>query len=675
MVRDFAKIMHQCGSCILKIDISRLGYHNSLMFLCVAWILSSHLTAQDLEVHNPLKTATGSIATDSGDSPPEQKLSPVSSLQGTDSGQLGYFGYQFFQRPSPSENAWQYTGLPKDYRLGPGDRLMIFLGGKAQQQFEVQVSVDGKIFIPTVGIFQVHGISLQTFRNELNNRLSKYYSDYELELLMQTPKQIRVRVMGEVTAPGDYTVNALSSPLDILLLAQGPLPNGSLRNIQIVRDEELVQRVDLYEYLVRPKKVAPVLLQSGDQIFVPLVQGWVHLSGQVRRPAIYEVLPKFSETVSEMISWAGELNDLALVQRIELSRLKQNGTRRLYNISIHDSLFETLEIQNHDRLHVYSRLDLKTRQEVNISGEIKKPGSYTLAENMRVLDLIYQAGYLKRTAYLQEAKVARIDPQKDVHVITIDLQQILDDPAHQENLFLQEDDHVFIRQIPQWYIGPMVDVQGQVLFPGKYAINRDSTYLSDIILRAGGLTPDALVSEAKLVRSMTSLVEDKEFERLKEMSPEQMSEQEYEYFVMKQNSSDLHTIVVDFYRLLIQGDRSEDVILRDGDRIVVPHKTNLVMVSGRVARSGGVVYKANTDLSYYIEKAGGFAWDADKSKTKVIKANGEIVDDEDINILQPGDRIWVPRRDRDLWQTFQDVMTTLSQIATIYLVIRTARND
>ena len=99
------------------------------------------------------------------------------------------------------------------------------------------------------------------------------------------------------------------------------------------------------------------------------------------------------------------------------------------------------------------------------------------------------------------------------------------------------------------------------------------------------------------------------------------------------------------------------------------------MVSGRVARSGGVVYKENTDLSYYIEKAGGYAWDADKRKTKVIKANGEIVDDEDVDVLQPGDRIWVPRKDRDLWQTFQDVMTTLSQIATIYLVIRTARND
>ncbi len=659
----------------MRIDISRLGYHVSLMLFCTVWLFASPLRAQDLEVHNPLKTPIGGIATDSGYSTPEEKPESASSLQVDDPGHLGYFGYQFFQRPSPLENAWQYTGLPEDYRLGPGDRLMIFLGGKAQQQFEAQVSVDGKIFIPTVGIFQVNGSSLQAFRNELDNRLKKYYSDYELELLMQTPKQIRVRVMGQVTAPGDYTVNALSSPLDILLLARGPLPNGSLRNIQIVRDEKLVQRVDLYDYLVRPKKVAPALLQSGDQIFVPLVQGWVRISGQVRRPAIYEILPNCSETVSEMISWAGELNDLALVQRIELSRLQNNGTRGLHTINMYDSTFENLEIQNHDRIHVYSRLDLKTRQEVNISGEVKNPGAYTLAENMRVLDLIYQAGYLKRTAYLQEAKVARIDPQKDVNVITVNLQRILDDPGSQDNLLLQEDDHVFIRQIPQWYVGPMVDVQGQVLFPGSYAINRDSTYLSDVIARAGGLSPDALVSEAKLVRSMTSLVEDKEFERLKEMSPEQMSEQEYEYFVMKQNSSDLHTIVVDFYRLLILGDRSEDVILRDGDRIVVPHKTNLIMVSGRVARSGGVVYKQDTDLSYYIEKAGGFAWDADKSKTKVIKANGEIVDDEDIDFLQPGDRIWVPRRDHDLWQTFQDVMTTLSQIATIYLVIRTARND
>ncbi len=145
----------------MKIDISRQGnILFSLFFLSTIWILTSLLSAQDLEVHNPLKTPTGGTNTDSGYSTMQETLSSESPAQVDEPGSLDYFGYQLFQRPSSVENAWQYTGLPEDYRLGPGDRLMIFLGGKAQQQFESQVSVDGKLFIPTVGIFQVSGSSL-----------------------------------------------------------------------------------------------------------------------------------------------------------------------------------------------------------------------------------------------------------------------------------------------------------------------------------------------------------------------------------------------------------------------------------------------------------------------------------------------------------------------------------
>jgi protein involved in polysaccharide export with SLBB domain len=157
------------------------------------------------------------------------------------------------------------------------------------------------------------------------------------------------------------------------------------------------------------------------------------------------------------------------------------------------------------------------------------------------------------------------------------------------------------------------------------------------------------------------------------MTREQMSETEYEYYVMKQNSTTINTVVVDFFSLLIENDLNEDVKLQDKDIIRIPQKTEMIFVTGRIANPGGIIYKSGADFKYYIEKAGGYTWDADSKRTKIIKVTGEIVEKEDFKTFTPGDRIWIPRKkDRDLWQLFRDAVFTLSQIATIYLIIRTA---
>jgi protein involved in polysaccharide export with SLBB domain len=304
---------------------------------------------------------------------------------------------------------------------------------------------------------------------------------------------------------------------------------------------------------------------------------------------------------------------------------------------------------------------------------VKNPGIYLLEKNMHVSDLILRAGSLTRSAYLLEAEVAKIDPKKPVKSIRIALQKVMDGSDPAQDVVLGADDFVFIRRIPEWQVGPAVTLRGEFTFPGVYAIVKDSTTLSDIVHQSGGLTPDAYVREAKLIRMSEPLIEDKEFERLKTMARDEMSNLEYEYFVMKQNTSEMREIVVDFYKLLRNNDKSEDVILEDGDIIDIPKRPKVVLVSGCVAKPGGIVFKENTNLKYFIQKAGGYSWDADPKRTKVIKATGEIKDDEDVDKLMPGDRIWVPRKpDRNFWQIFRDVILTTGQIATIYLVIQNA---
>ena len=194
--------------------------------------------------------------------------------------------------------------------------------------------------------------------------------------------------------------------------------------------------------------------------------------------------------------------------------------------------------------------------------------------------------------------------------------------------------------------------------------------------KCGGFTDKALIREARLVRRSSKIVVDKEYERLKTLSREDMSESEYEYLVMKENTRDIGEIVVDFHKLVFYKDADEDVILENGDIIQVPKAPIVVGVTGRVSRAGGVTYKSNADIEYYVDKAGGYAWDANERKTKVIKVTGEILDDEDVEELVPGDIIYVPRKhDRDYWELFRQFMLVAAQTATIILVIQNAMNN
>jgi protein involved in polysaccharide export with SLBB domain len=142
---------------------------------------------------------------------------------------------------------------------------------------------------------------------------------------------------------------------------------------------------------------------------------------------------------------------------------------------------------------------------------------------------------------------------------------------------------------------------------------------------------------------------------------------------MKQNSQDVGRIAVDFYKLCVKKNLNEDVILEDGDVIDVPKAPKVVYVTGRVGRPGGVLFSKGEEIKYYLNWAGGPTWDAKVRGTKVTKVTGEILDDEDVKKLEPGDIIWVPRKpDRDLWEIFRQIMTIVAQLATAYIVIDNA---
>ena len=591
--------------------------------------------------------------------------------------QLPLFGSSLFTGPKNLENILAFgSGMfPDDYWLGPGDRLGIYLLGKSQQNFDVIVNVEGKIFIPTVGIYYVNGMKLKEFKDFITKELTKFYDNFSVNILLIEPKRFPVIVAGDVIRPGKYYLTSINTVLDAVVLAGGPTDKGSLRNMEVYREDKLCTVVDLYQFLIKGEATNDLFLQPNDIILVPLINDVVTVKGEVKRQARFELKTRGSETISDLIQLAGGFTDFAYLDKVEISRLLPNGERFVRYVNCreildNDTSRSNLIVKNGDHIRVYSILEQTYPKQVHIHGEVKKPGTYPFQENLHVLDLILKAGNLTRSAYVLECEVAKIDPKLPTKFIKIDLRKIMEHPESSENVLLEEDDRVFIRRIPEWEVGPVVEVKGEVKFPGIYAITEDSTTLGEIMEKVGGFTDKALIREASLVRKSTKIIIDKEYMRLKQIPRDQLTKTEYEYLVMKENTQDIGRIVVDFYKLCFLKDRSEDVTLKDGDVINVPESPSVVYVTGRVSRPGGVLFEPKKSVDYYIEKAGGTAWDARKRSIKITKVTGEILDDEDVKNLEPGDIIWVPRKpDRDWWEIFRQTIAVIAQVATAYIVV------
>ncbi|HDP98471.1 MAG TPA: hypothetical protein ENN22_04715 [bacterium] len=632
-----------------------------------------------------LQTATAQPATVPTQQPTATVAQPYQqaeiSTQKTDQPRL--YGSSFFDQAASLESMLAFgSGLfPADYWLGPGDRLGIYLLGKTQQSFDVIVNVEGKIFIPTVGMFQVSGMSIQGFRKFLQRELTKYFDNFTVEVMLIEPRRFPVIVAGDVKQPGKYYLSSIHTVLDAIIAAGGPGSNGSLRNIEVYREDSLRCVVDLYQFLMKGITTNDLFLQPHDKILTPLIRDVVTVTGEVKRPARFELKADGNEKISDVIELAGNFNELAYLDKIEISRLLPNGERTVQYINYRqilsdDSSASDFVLKNGDRIHVFSILEQTYPKFVFIHGEVKKPGQYEFEENLRVSDLLLKAGNLTRSAYVLEGEVAKVAPKQPTRFIKLDIQKIMQNPDCRENLVLEQDDRVFIRRIPEWEVGAVVELKGEVMFPGLYAITEDSTRLSEIIEKAGGFTDKAMIRESALIRQSSKITIDKEYMRLKQIPRDQLTKTEYEYLVMKENTQDIGRIVVDFYRLCVEHDDSEDVTLKDGDFINVPEAPNLVYVTGRVSRPGGVLFEPGKDIRYYLKKAGGATWDAKKSSIKVTKVTGEILDEKKIRRFEPGDIIWVPRKpDRDWWEIFRQTIAVIAQVATVYLVVERALSD
>lgn len=300
---------------------------------------------------------------------------------------------------------------------------------------------------------------------------------------------------------------------------------------------------------------------------------------------------------------------------------------------------------------------------IQISGEVPYPAIYEFVEGQTADQLIKLAG-----GFLTEAK-------KD----TIELIRFADDGKNQlstyysldeimhGNVFLKNKDHLIVRKIPEYLIDNYVHILGYVKYPGWYKITKDKTTLTDIIQEAGGFLKDASLNEAKLIRVEDKALPDPEFERLKLMLVADMTEDEYDYFKSKsrQRGGD---VVLDFEKLFVKKDSSENIFLKRNDEITVPIAKNYVILLGQVVNPGNVVYNPKFSVQDYINAAGGFAWRALENRVRVVKVKtGEWIDADDVDRLDPGDTIWIPEDPPGpkFWDVFTTSLQVLGQIASV----------
>ena len=676
------------------------------------------------------------------------------------------FGHNIFSNKdltfAPNEN----LATPENYKLGPGDEVIIDIWGTNQNTIRQTISPDGFISIEGIGLVYLTGMTVKDADKYMRKQLNKIYSvagegaQSDIKLTLGALRTIQVNVMGEVKVPGTYFLSSLSSVYHALYRAGGFTDLGSLRNIELIRNGKKIVDVDVYDFIVKGQSPDDVTLQDGDIILVPTYEMIVDVAGNVKRPMKYEM--KDGETVKSLLDYAGGFKGDAYTKNINL--IRRNGREyqvytvmsndyETFNLMDADSLtigtiidkYEnrvevrgavyrpgsyqlseqintvgklidvadglkgdaftnralihrerrdlTLEViavdlkailngsapdvalQENDVLFVSSIHDLQDLGIITVNGEVARPGTFVFADNMTIEDAIIHAGGLLESASTAKVDVSRrikdpmsneaIDTLARTYTFTIKDGFVLDGS---EEFVLQPYDQIYVRKSPIYNVQGHVTVDGEVLYPGQYALAQKDMRLSDVIAQSGGITRWAYIKGAKLEREMTE-----EEKARQEATLEFMENSKDSIDVKKLDLETVYTVGIDLEAALARPGSDFDVVLRDGDKLIVPELLNTVKISGTVMYPNTVAYNPSMTVKDYITMAGGYGFKAKRSRAYIIYMNGTVAKAKKVNtsVVQPGCEIVVPgkRQNDNSLQQFLSIASTTSSIATMLATV------
>lgn len=693
------------------------------------------------------------------------------------------FGRDIFNNKELSFEPNMNIATPQNYRLGPGDAVIIDIYGASQKSEQCTVSPDGDVVIEGYGPVAVSGLTVAQANARLRSTLGSRYSSSRIKLTVGQTRTIMVNVMGEVKLPGTYTLSAFATVFHALYMAGGTNDIGTLRNIKVYRNNRLVTVVDIYDYILNGKLTGNVRLADNDVIVVGPYDCLVNISGKVKRPMFYEmkknesvasllkysgsftgdaynkavrvnrktgkeyavfnvgefdfanfhiadgdsvmvdsIIPRYANTVEvkgavfrpgmynlgeqvnsvrSLIEHAEGTTEMAFTNRAVLHRMKEDRTLKVISVDLVGIMNGTtpdIPLQENDVLFVPTKTENIEQRTITIRGEVQFPGVYKYADNETIEDFVLQAGGLTDKASTVNVSVSRrvTDPKAlapdsvIAKLYTLSLKDgfVVDG---EPGFTLMPFDEVYIRKSPAYMEQKNVSVEGEVMFAGTYTLSANNTRLSDLYRKSGGTNGLGYIRGARLMRRATEA----EKQRMRTALQMEMEQQQKNMLQLaassnganlqqaaegaknanlsKFNVPDEYPVGIDLELAIKNPGGDADMVLREGDRLIVPQYNGTVKVNGAVMYANTVAFEKGKRASYYIDQAGGYAGDAVKSRAYIIYMNGKVAKLSHGAKVQPGCEIVIPAKLKRK-MTVAETMSLGSSLSSIAAMIATISN-
>ena len=383
---------------------------------------------------------------------------------------------------------------PNNYIVGEGDEIAVSVAGSAYFNETYVVDSRGRIAMNKMGSIMLRGMTFKQAQRLIKASLRPHFNmkSNEITINLSYSRTITVNIVGEVLTPGSFKLPAINTAFNALIAAGGPSNIGTLRNIQVRRHGKVVKTLDVYQYLMHPDSHEDFFLQDNDYLFVGLSNNITTITGEVRRPMAYELLPH--ESVMDLINYAGGLKPQAFTDRVQLKHMT-NESITLSDIEQAD--FPATMLHMGDAVNVYTK-NLDVINYVNITGAVMQPGTYNFNEKMTANDLIALAGGLHPHAIIDELFISRELADRSRDMITFSLDSLSSSPV------LENQDRLILTFKPDLDARYSVLISGAVMNPGKFGFSAGMT-ANDLIALAGGLHPDAMVRNAFIQREADDL--------------------------------------------------------------------------------------------------------------------------------------------------------------------------
>lgn len=406
------------------------------------------------------------------------------------------FGAQLFTTTSLAFEPNLRIATPADYQLGPDDELVLTIFGVQEASYRLSIQPEGTINIPNVGVITVSGLTVDEAKKLIRDRLTKTVyrslatSATNFTLTLGNIRSIRITIIG-AAKPGNYTVSSFTTLFNALYLCGGPEKIGSFRSIELIRNNKVHIRADLYQFLTKGSTSQNVLLKEGDLINIPVYQKRVTVAGEVKRPGLYELLE--NETAQSLIEYAGGFTEKAYTANVKVNQFT-NRERKVKDLSQAD--FQQYLPGKGDSIAIEPILD-KYENRVTIMGAIYRPGLYELTAGMKLSELVKKAEGFREDAYLNRALIKRQKPDFTKEMIAFSVKDLIANPAM--DMFLHKNDSIVISSVRDMADEKMITVSGEVRKPGM-VLYRNNYTLKDLLLESGGFTEAASAYRIEIAR-------------------------------------------------------------------------------------------------------------------------------------------------------------------------------